>query len=266
MRVFPDLEVGEEAKCGADLGEAVVAGEGNGGVISHAMHIQHHVSRVCLDQDAFEESDHAREPRRERRVAQALPFVLWLFWLVWVPGLEAREDEWRIWLEPQFMRPAASGSVKGAERTLLAGGLWDGSELRAFSKMEWASLGVDWEQFERKARAQSTQDLARMEIRLDRDKRQVIRFAELRCREPLVASAVLAPGFVERFAEILGESVYVAVPSRYQAFVFPKLVGDPRQYAHLVLKGYRDTIYPVSLELFETFYGGLRAIGLFQEP
>ncbi len=186
-------------------------------------------------------------------------------WVLDVTGLAA-ESEWRVWLEPKFMQPAASGPVRGAERTVLAGGLWDGQELNAFSKSQWETLGLDWASFERGALQQATWDLERVEVRLDRDNRKVIRFAELRSKEPLVASAVLAPGFGERFAQTLGDSFFVAVPSRYQAFIFPKLVGDPREYTDLVVKGYKATVYPVSLELFEVSGGVLRAVGVFEMP
>jgi len=199
-------------------------------------------------------------------LAQALSvLLLWISLCVGVK-LEAAEDQWRVWMEARFMKPAANAPVAGAERTLLCGGLWGGGELRAFSKKEWLALGLDWAEFEKKARLLSDVDLEKVEIRYDRDARQVIRFAEVRCRAPLVASAVLSAKFGDRFLDTLGEGLFVAVPNRYQAFVFPKVMGFPVQYTGMILGGYDATAFPVSVELFEYSKGILKAVGMFQQP
>jgi predicted Rdx family selenoprotein len=92
----------------------------------------------------------------------------------------------------------------------------------------------------------------------------VIEFAELSSEQPLVASAVLAQELGSRFAETLGEVLLLAVPSRYRAFVFPQHGRDPSQYAGMVWEAYRETAYPVSVELFEWRNGRIKAVGAFE--
>ena len=92
----------------------------------------------------------------------------------------------------------------------------------------------------------------------------VIEYAELSSAEGLVSSAVLAPEFGERFEDTLGEVLLLAVPSRSRAFVFPQLASDVSRYSNLVWNAYRETAYPVSVELFEWRKGVLRAVGLFE--
>ncbi|MEK0445127.1 MAG: hypothetical protein RLZZ399_448 [Verrucomicrobiota bacterium] len=263
MGIFPDLEVGEQSQRGPGCGKAVVAGEGNQNVVADAMDIQHDMGGVRLDQNAFEEGDHVGEIRREVRGRQALRILVGWLWVCLGGAALAEGGEWRVWMEARFMRPAMSAALPGAERTVIAGGRWDGEELRAFSKKEWEALGVDWATFEKEARRQSVRDWEGVEIRLERDKRKVIQFAELRSKQPLVASAVLAPGFGERFADTLGDRLWVVVPNRFQAFVFPKLAGAYEKYAGMVLQSYAATAYPVSLEVLEWSRDGWRAVGIF---
>lgn len=174
------------------------------------------------------------------------------------------ETTGRVWLEAKFLAPVVHATVPGAERTVLAGGFWDGSQLVPYVREQWAVKGRSWAEFEAAARLKAEEELVGVTVRFQRDRRRVIEFAELSSEHPLVASAVLAPGLGHRFSETLGEVLLLAVPSRYRAFVFPQHGGDPAQYAGMVGAAYRETAYPVSLELFEWRKGKIRAVGTFE--
>ena len=174
------------------------------------------------------------------------------------------ELAWRVWLEAKFLAPAVHSPVADAQTTVFAGGFWDGSQLVPFGRSQWGGLALNWGGFESAARARAGEDLAGVSVRFERDKRRVIEFAELSSDQPLVASAVLAPNLGARFSDTLGEVLLLAVPSRYRAFIFPKHGRDPAQYAGMVWAAYRETAYPVSVELFEWRSGRIKAVGAFE--
>ncbi len=194
--------------------------------------------------------------------AQVLLFIAFCF--VVVSCAFGQELQWRVFLEPRFMNPAVSVPVPGAEKTVLTAGRWDGQQLQPFTKEEWKSLKREWPDFRKQTESLAQADWSQVEVVFNRDKRGVIRCAELRCKEPLVSAAVLAPDFPSRFEDTIGEDILLVVPNRYHAFVFPNLAGSHTAYAREVQAAYRATPYPVSLELFQISGGRWRTIGVFE--
>ena len=180
---------------------------------------------------------------------------------------QAPESAWRVWLEPKFMRAAVSAPIVGAKRTVLAGGVLsaDGS-LAPFAPGKLEKLGLAWPDFYRKARINASADLAQLKPRYERDSRKVIVYAALESERPIVASAVLAPEFLEGFKEIFGEKVLVVVPSRFAAFVFPYLASEYQQFSPMIFRAFRETAWPVGVEVFEVGVNGWRCIGAYAEP
>jgi hypothetical protein len=138
--------------------------------------------------------------------------------------------------------------------------------LQPFSREGWKTVGGDWEQFMAQARINAAADLATLKPEYTRNKRKVIEYATVRSPQPIVASAVLAPGFLRMFEDTLGPKVIVAVPNRFVAFVFPALASNYTEYAPMIFREYRETTMPVSVEVFEISAEGVRAIGIFEEP
>ncbi len=198
------------------------------------------------------------------------PSAIWLLLATIVPasgaGDSIEESAWRVSLEPRFTRAAASAPVTAAQRTDFAGGVASEDGVITFSRAQWEGLGISWDDFFTKARAQSASDLASLKPKFVRDRRtKVIEYATLCSEQPIIATAVLAPKFLALFADTLGPTVLVAVPNRYTAFVFPKLASNYETLAASVIAAYHATVYPVSLEVFEFGPGGIRAVGAYEE-
>ncbi len=165
------------------------------------------------------------------------------------------------------MRPAAYSPVVGARKTVIAAGrVEDSGDMSAFSATEWSAQKLEWEVFWRESVRNAQEDFRQAEIRFQRDSNRVIRYAEVQSKQGRAAALVFAPDFARHFAESMGDNFFVAVPNRYQCFVFPKLAWDISRYAPMVQEAYRATAYPVSLELFEVEKGGIWAAGIFDRP
>jgi hypothetical protein len=215
---------------------------------------------VCLDQNALQKRNHAPKHFVRLRGRQAA----WLlFFLLIAFEASAAEPELRVWLEAKFMGGPVSELRENAQKTVTVAGFWDGNQLAPFSKKDWSKLDVKWPAFEKKAQSSASADFQKMKVSFKRDRRMVIEYAELFSPEGLVSSAVLAPEIGERFGDTLGEVLLFAVPSRSRAFVFPQLGSDVSKYSGLVWDAYRETSFPVSVELFEWRRGSIRAVGLF---
>lgn len=178
----------------------------------------------------------------------------------------ADEADWRIFLEPKFLRAPVTSPIPSAQRTELVAGSLVGGELQALPKEVFTTLGVEWEKFAEQARQNATADLASLKPRFERNARKTIVYGALESEKPLVASAVLAPGFLDLWKDTLGEKVLVVVPNRNTAFVFPHIASDYQSYYPMVFRAYRDSAHPVSVEVFEVSKSGWTCIGIYQEP
>lgn len=163
------------------------------------------------------------------------------------------------------MRAPVVLPLTGAQRTEIALGRLTEDGLERFSKRVVELLGISRERAFAIGRENAATDLATLTPRYQRDPNKVILYAELTSPRPVVASAVLAPKFLAMFKDTLGDEVLVVVPSRYTAYVFPKLASRYQEYYPLVFEAYRATAWPVSVEVFEFSAAGIRAVGVFTE-
>jgi hypothetical protein len=185
--------------------------------------------------------------------------------LIFAGGAVAAESEWRVLLEPKFLRSPVTSPIPSAKRTELAAGRDVSGELQLLTKDEFNALGIEWEKFAQRARQNAAADLASLKPRFERNSRKTIVYGALESEKPIVASAALAPGFLELWKDTLGEKVLVVVPSRYAAFVFPHIASDYQSYYPMVLRAYRDTAHPVSVEVFEVSKSGWKCVGAYQD-
>lgn len=172
----------------------------------------------------------------------------------------------RAWLEPKSMRAPVTLPLAGAQRTEIALGRLTEDGLERFSKRLMELLGFSSEKAFAIGRENAAADLATLTPRYARDRVNVIQYAELTSPKPIVASAVLAPKFLAMFKDTLGDEVLVVVPSRFTAYVFPKLASRYQEYYPMVFEAYRATAWPVSVEVFEFSATGIRAVGAYEAP
>jgi hypothetical protein len=175
------------------------------------------------------------------------------------------EAEWRVFLEPKFLRSPVTSPIPSAQRTEMAAGRFTDGELQLLTKEEFAALGSEWDKFAARARQNASTDLASLKPRFERNSRKTIVYAALESEKPIVASAVLAPGFLDLWKDTIGEKVLVVVPSRFAAFVFPPIASDYQSYYPMVLRAYRDSTHPVSVEVFEVSKSGWKCVGAYQD-
>jgi hypothetical protein len=92
----------------------------------------------------------------------------------------------------------------------------------------------------------------------------VIEYAVLSSERPVVASAVSSSKLLALFKSTMGESLLVVVPSRFTAFVFPRLASNYQLYADPVFDAFESTAFRGSLEVFEVGAGGWKAVGIYE--
>ena len=112
------------------------------------------------------------------------------------PAQEDAKATWRVWLEPRFMRAAVTAPVAGAEKTEYAAGELADGELQAWSKERFQNAASSWEEFAAVARQNAATDLVDLKPEYVRNRQKVIEYAVIRSEKPILASAVLAPGFL----------------------------------------------------------------------
>lgn len=164
------------------------------------------------------------------------------------------------------MHSAVAVPLAEAQKTELAAGALGPDGLTPFTRQSFASLLVERELFHSVAILNTAYDLKKVRFRFDRDKRRIIRYAAIECDEPVVASAVLFPGFLDLWKDTLGEKVLIVVPNRSTAYLFPRLATDYLDYAPMIFRAYRETAYPVSVEVFEIGPDGWHCLGAYAEP
>lgn len=239
-------------------------------MIANAANVHDDVRGKCLDKRALQKGDHPADDRRARKRAK---------WKVTLRGCVAaclctsvQADEprlpnaVRVWFEAKSMRAPVTMPISGAQRTELAFGRLTGDGLEGFSPRALESLRLSREWLLAAGRENAAEDLAALKLRYVRDRNRVIEYAELTSERPIVASALLAPNFLELFHDTLGQAVLLVVPSRFAAYVFPKLASRYQEYYPLVFEAYRATAFPVSLEVFEFSPEGIKAVGVYEEP
>jgi hypothetical protein len=174
--------------------------------------------------------------------------------------------KWRVFLEPKSMHREVVWEIPGAQRTVFAPVVVNGSDYLYPSRKIWDQFHVTPADIQEIAITAATADLGELKLRYERDRKFVIQYAELRSDRPIVASAVLAPKFLDLFKDTLGEKVLLVVPNRFTAYVFPALASNYQDYSPMVFEAFRATAWPVSVEVFEVSANGFRAAGVYQEP
>jgi len=242
-------------------------------MIANSMNADHDMRGQGFDQLAFKKGDHPGNHRSGGAGAKAKVWMTlgalgaWLALLQLAPAAEPPpEDTWRVWFESKAMHLPVETAIPESHRTVWAAGFLGEDGLTPFSKDEYAALRVTAEAFSLRAQANAAADLKTLKPEYVRNRNKVIEYAALRSDRPIVASAVLATGFLRLFRDTLGEKVLLIVPNRFTAFVFPALASNIEDYSPMVLSAFHESAYPVSTEVFELSPRGARSVGHFEEP
>ena len=249
-------------------------------MIPDSLNIDDDVRGQRLGERAFEKGDHRAEhtgagQSAKRKVWGGALMGFWFlvsgFWssvAMAAPGAqpETAAEPWRVILEPMSMHRAISWEIPGAQRTVIAPVVVDGDDYLFPSRQIWERFHVDRAEIVRRGALVAAADLASLQPRYERSSKQVIQYAELISDKPIVASAVLAPKFLDLFRDTLGEKVLLVVPNRFTAYVFPALASNYQDYYPMVNDAFHDSAWPISLEVFEVGPEGIRTVGLYHRP
>ena len=242
-------------------------------MIANSMNANDDMRGQSFDQLAFKKGDHRRNHRSRVAAAKAKVWLglrtllCGLAFLQTAPAAEPQpESTWRIWFESKSVHAPVETAIPDAHRTVWTAGSLGEDGLTPFSKEDYAALNVSTETFALRARANAAADLKTLKPQYVRNRNNVIEYAELHSDRPIVASAVLAVGFLNLFKDTLGEKVLLIVPNRFTAYVFPFLASNYQDYSPMIFSAFHETAYPVSTEVFELSAHGVRTEGLFEEP
>jgi hypothetical protein len=242
-------------------------------MIANSMNANYDMRGQSFDQLAFKKGDHRGNHRSRATAAKAKVWkgvrtlLLWLALAGAAPAAEPPpESAWRIWFESKATHVPVDTAIPEAQRTVWAAGFLGEDGLTPFSKEEYAALNISAETFAIRAQANAAADLKTLKPQYVRKRNKVIEYAEIHSDRPIVASAVLAAGFLNLFKDTLGEKVLLIVPNRFTAYVFPSLASNFQDYSPMILSAFHETAYPVSTEVFELSARGVRSEGLFEDP
>jgi hypothetical protein len=193
-----------------------------------------------------------------------LPLVALFLGLVGAGAQESGTPH--VLIEPKFMKAPVSAPIAEAERTEFVAAMKGESDITYVGRAQFDAMKMDWAAFAMKARTSAEAELKAITVDYVRDRKKVILYGRLSSPRGLIASAILAPAFLELFKETLGDKVLVVIPNRSTAYVFPALASHYQDYAPMIFEAYRATAFPVSTEVFEISAAGMKAVGAFEEP
>jgi hypothetical protein len=188
-------------------------------------------------------------------------------------------------LLPAMEMPLRAAASPGGE-TLAIGGAFGSSRIRRYlpgsrsTVLYPATLGSDgrrspsdhksglssgtWDKILSSWKEDASLLLATLNPEMIRDGDGVIQAAVLRSTDPLVATCMLLPGFLDRFSAVFGPEILVAVPSENTLYVFPKLANRMPGFRERIVDEFLLSPRPVSTEFFEVSRKGLRGAGDFR--
>lgn len=173
--------------------------------------------------------------------------------------------------EPGFLLPVREASAheavleSGRVKKVLA--RWENEKLTVLPLQDKAAaIAAAGSDFQERTDAAADAELAKAHEIKARSQGGVVEAVILSSERETFCAALLAPSLHEKFAELLGEEFYAAMPTRFRMYLFPKLGGRPEAFAKAVLSDYRASPAPVSPELFEISRNGpLRAAGVLDD-
>ncbi len=160
-----------------------------------------------------------------------------------------------------------TGPLEGAAKTRMAAyHEWDFG-VRPFTKKTWEERGLDWDHFFPVARSVADQITERIVPKLVRDHRGIVLYAIVADEDPFLTGVILSPKLRERFRETLGDRILAVLLERHRLYLFPATGGTLAEFGPSLVEEYRQSRFPVSLEIFLLDREGFRVVGeIEREP
>jgi len=165
-------------------------------------------------------------------------------------------------IEPRSMRSAVSMIIPGARNTVYSAGYAGPLGVTHYKAEEFRRIFKSgWKQFREKALEDSAKHLERINPVMVRNAANMIEYALIQSENPLTASTILLPQFLVKFKHFLGSELLVLIPNRSTILVFSGSDNNLNLYKKTIINMYKDSIYPVSREIFRINDSGIRIIG-----
>ncbi|NNE93494.1 MAG: hypothetical protein HKN23_17750 [Verrucomicrobiales bacterium] len=167
--------------------------------------------------------------------------------------------------ESTIENPKVFSKVDGAKKTMLVPAFEWEYGVKFFTKESWQKQGIDWEGYRKAAIgiADSIVDSAKME--LVRDERKVVDYAILQSDDPFLSSVLLSEKLYMKLKDKLGENMHVVIPERGTIYLFPAEGSKLDGYGPSIVRRFRASKSPVSVEVFLLNSDGYRVIGELSE-
>lgn len=193
-----------------------------------------------------------------------LKSVVCVFLFLTMAGVSFGADEWALVVGPSFSEHQMRRPVEGSSRTIVSVCRIVDGEPEPLTREQKKSLHMTYDQVREEGLKTASKVLAGLKPEIVRDRKGVIRHAEIRGNHPLTASTVLAPEFGAMFRDTLGPDLLVAMPHRNLVLVFSRQDDAHLLMAEQIIQGYLAATYPVSREVFALEGGRLRSLGVLQ--
>ena len=165
--------------------------------------------------------------------------------------------------ESYDMHPQVFVLVPGAQRVGFSLYRETSLGLEPYTRSELRTQRLSWLECFLRGQQTATRHLQSLEPTFHRDERKIIQYAHFQSENQLTASIFISPQFLKRFEDTLGKELYIAVPDRYNVFVFPKLSDSIEKISPKMAYLFKEALYPVSREVFELNRDGIRVVGKF---
>lgn len=174
-------------------------------------------------------------------------------------------DVFLILPEPHFLRPPVSFPIAGSNQVVQTIGRFTKGDCELLTKEQFAQLEKEMPDWKKQAILQANEFVKKTPIRWIRDDHEVILAAVLESDSMETCAALFSPELLRRYEDVFGPEFYVAVPSRFRIYLFPKLASRIQEFAPMVLPDYRASAHPVSQEVFEIGRKGVKVVGILDD-
>ncbi len=164
------------------------------------------------------------------------------------------------------MRPPVSRPFANSKEVVLALCIVSADgDVRYATPAEAQNINAKWETILEATRVEAARLIAEAEPSVYRGRGDVVQYAWIQSSNPIAGAALLVPSALnEKFRNIFGDKLRIALPARGLIYILPALGTDLQIYGPKFQRLYESNLYPVCLELFEVRRDQITAVGTFR--